>query len=38
MICPVIKYGGMLGKYEGVELSASDERGENDLQRSSQIH
>jgi hypothetical protein len=30
MICPVIRYGGILGKYE--------ERSENDLQRSSQIH
>lgn len=25
MICPVVKYGGILGKYEGIELSTSDE-------------
>ena len=38
VICPVIRYGGILGKYEGIELSESEERSENDLQRSSQIH
>lgn len=38
VICPVIRYGGILGKYEGIELSASEERSENDLQRSNQIH
>ncbi len=38
VICPVIRYGGILGKYEGIELSESEERSENDLQRSNQIH